>query len=107
MRVSGKPSSAGSASSVGGVRPTGSSGQVSAASATGAVHATVDALDVSSTAQFIAVAKVQMESIPDVRTDRVEALRVQLDSDDYHPDGEAVAEGLLKEHTPAPSPRDP
>ena len=38
---------------------------------------------------------------------RVEALRVQLDSDDYHPDGEAVAEGLLKEYSPAPSPRDP
>jgi flagellar biosynthesis anti-sigma factor FlgM len=107
MRVSGKPSSAGSTSSAGGVKPTGSSGQVTATSSVGAVHTPLDALDVSSTAQFIAVAKVQIESIPDVRTERVEALRVQLDSEEYHPDGEAVAEGLLKEYTPAPSPRDP
>jgi len=106
MRVSGKPSSAGS-SSVGGVKSTGSSGPVAAAAPTGATQAPLDALDVSGTAQFIAVAKVQIDSIPDVRTERVEALRVQLDSEEYHPDGEAVADGLLKEHTPAPSPRDP
>jgi flagellar biosynthesis anti-sigma factor FlgM len=107
MRVSGKSSGAGPVASVGGAKPSGSSGQVTAASSAEAIHAPLDALDVSSTAQFIAVAKVQIESIPDIRTDRVEALRIQLDSEAYHPDGEAVANGLLKEHTPSPSPRDP
>jgi hypothetical protein len=28
----------------------------------------------------------------------VEALKNQLDADAYHPDGEAVAEGLIREH---------
>lgn len=107
MRVSGKTSSTGSTSSVGGVKSTGSSSPIAATAPTGATQAPLDALDVSSTAQFIAVAKVQIEGMPDVRTEKVEALRVQLDSDGYHPDGEAVANGLLKEHMPAPSPRDP
>jgi anti-sigma28 factor (negative regulator of flagellin synthesis) len=30
--------------------------------------------------------------------DKVEAIKTQLDADDYNPDGEAVAEGLIKEH---------
>ena len=59
-----------------------------------------DALSVSSGAHFIAVARAHMAGIPDVRMDKVEALRARLDSDSYNPDGEAVADGLVKEHTP-------
>ena len=59
-----------------------------------------DALSVSSGAQFIAAARAHLAAIPDVRTEKVEALRAQLDSETYHPDGGAVADGLVKEHTP-------
>jgi negative regulator of flagellin synthesis FlgM len=59
-----------------------------------------DALSVSSSAHFIAVARAHLAKIPDVRVDKVEALRAQLDSDSYSPDGEAVADGIVKDHTP-------
>jgi len=38
--------------------------------------------------------------VPDIRTAKVSALKAKLDSDQYHPDGEAVADNLVKEHTP-------
>ena len=60
-----------------------------------------DALVVSSNAQFIAIAEAQVSGIPDVRMDKVEALKAMLDADDYNPDPEAVADGLVREHTPA------
>gem|GEM_PF-2239884 len=39
-----------------------------------------------------------LAAVPDIRTDKVEAIKSQLDSDAYHPDGEAVADGIIKEH---------
>jgi flagellar biosynthesis anti-sigma factor FlgM len=99
MRVSSKPSSTGS---VGNVKSTGAASPAAPASPVNPAQQPEDALNVSSTAQFIAVAKVQIDAIPDVRTERVEALRVQLDSERYNPDGEAVADGILKEHIPPP-----
>ncbi len=98
MRISGKPSV------TGGVPATGSrpvAGSPSTAPA-GPVRAT-DAVDVSGPAQLIAVAQAEIAKVPDVRTERVEALRAAIDSDGYHPDGEAVAEGLVREHLPHPS----
>jgi negative regulator of flagellin synthesis FlgM len=59
-----------------------------------------DALVFSSSAQFIAIAEAQVSGIPDVRMDKVEALKAMLDADDYNPDPEAVADGLVREHTP-------
>jgi anti-sigma28 factor (negative regulator of flagellin synthesis) len=56
----------------------------------------------SGPAQFLAVAQAEIAKVPDIRTDRVEALRAAIDSDGYHPNGEAVAEGLVREHTPLP-----
>jgi len=101
MRVSSSKTSSGSASSsVGGAKPAAGSGSVAPTGGTSGSAQVNDALDVSSTSQIIAAAKVQIAAIPDVRQERVEALKVQLDSDHYHPDGEAVADGLLKEHSP-------
>ena len=48
----------------------------------------------------MAVAQACLAKVPDIRTEKVEELRTQLESDYYHPDGEAVADGLVKEHTP-------
>ena len=68
---------------------------------TPAPAAAEDALVVSTTSQYIAIAQAQILDIPDVRMDKVEALKALMDADDYNPDPEAVAEGLVREHTPA------
>ena len=46
----------------------------------------------------MAVAQEALAVVPDIRMEKVEAIKVQLDADAYNPDGEAVAEGLIKEH---------
>jgi anti-sigma28 factor (negative regulator of flagellin synthesis) len=46
----------------------------------------------------MAVAQEVLAVTPDIRAEKVEALKNQLDADAYHPDGEAVAEGLIREH---------
>ncbi|WP_394700284.1 flagellar biosynthesis anti-sigma factor FlgM [uncultured Tolumonas sp.] len=35
-----------------------------------------------------------------MRLEKVDALKAQLASDQYHPDGDSVARGLVKEHMP-------
>lgn len=97
MRVSGKSSSVGATPNVGGAKP--ASGTLSPGVPAGP-SAVGDALSVSASAHFIAVAQACLAKVPDIRTEKVEELRAQLESDDYHPDGEAVADGLVKEHTP-------
>ncbi len=94
MRVTGKSSSVGSAQSVGGAKP------ASGAPSPGGAIAVGDALSVSAPAQFIAVARACLAKIPEVRVAKVEELRAKLEADGYHPDGEAVADGLVREHTP-------
>jgi negative regulator of flagellin synthesis FlgM len=93
MRISGKPGGVGSTQSVTGSKPSAASAStpVSSASAT-------DAVQVSSAARLVAVAQQALAVVPDIRMDKVEAIKTQLDADDYNPDGEAVAEGLIKEH---------
>lgn len=106
MRVSGKNSSVGtsqgSAVAKGGAV---SSARFSVATAVQAAHgvAGTDALQVSPSAQLLAVAQGEIAKVPDIRTDKVEALRAKLDADTYYPDGEAVADGLIREHIPVPS----
>ena len=94
MRVSGKAGSIGSTQSVTGSKPsaTPASAPVASASAT-------DAVQVSSAARLVAVAQAALAGVPDIRMEKVEAIKNQLDADSYNPDGEAVAEGLIKEHT--------
>lgn len=103
MRVTSKPSSPGTAPVAGVSKPAASS-QVKAPSAVQGPEVVEDALSVSSTAQFIAVAQAHIAKVPDIRVDKVDALKVQLESDHYHPNGEAVAKGILKEYTPPKEP---
>ncbi len=93
MRVSIKTGGSGSAQKVGGGAPAATAGPVSAPVPT-------DALNVSSGAHFIQEVQAQLAAIPDVRTEKVEAIRAQMDTDSYHPDAEAVADGLVREHMP-------
>jgi len=97
MRVTGKSSSVGAAQGTGGAKP--APGVPSPGVLSGSI-AVGDAFSVSAPAQFIAVARARLAKIPDIRTAKVEALRAKLASDGYHPDGEAVADGLVREHTP-------
>lgn len=93
MRVSGKPGGVGSTQSVSGSKP-------SAAPASGpaSLASVSDAVQVSSAARLVAVAQEALAVVPDIRMEKVEAIKSQLDADAYHPDGEVVAEGLIKEH---------
>lgn len=65
-----------------------------------------DNLSVSSTAQLMAMAEAEAARVPEVRIEKVEALKAAIDSDRYHPDGEAVADGIVREHTPIRSAHD-
>lgn len=103
MRVTSKPTSPGAAPAKG-VGKASAGTQVKALSAVQEPEAVEDALSVSSSAQFIAVAEARIAQVPDIRMDKVGALKAQLDSDQYHPDGEAVAKGIVKEYTPPKEP---
>lgn len=110
MRVSGKNSSVGASKGPGQTRSQGIGSTLGAAPTSHAQAVTAitggigaDALQVSSSAQLLAVAQAQVAEVPDIRLEKVEALRAQLDADAYNPDGEAVANGLLREHSPGSS----
>lgn len=93
MRISGKAGGVGSTQSVSGSKPAAMSGSASVASASAS-----DAVQVSSAARLVAVAQEALAVVPDIRMEKVEAIKSQLDADAYNPDGEAVAEGIIKEH---------
>lgn len=98
MRVTGKAGRVGSSPSVGGAKPASGPAASPGAGSIGAVQG--DDLAVSGTASFVAVARARIAGLPDVRTEKVEAIRAQLEADSYHPDGEAVADGIIRDHTP-------
>jgi negative regulator of flagellin synthesis FlgM len=97
MKVSGNAGGLGSTPGVAGGKP---SASVQPAASPGSSVVQGDALSVSSSAQFIAVARAELAKIPDIRTEKVKAIKAKIDSDDYSPDPEAVADGLVREHTP-------
>lgn len=97
MKVAGKT---GAVSATPGVAAGKPSGGVQSAASPGTPAVQGDALSVSSSAHFMAVARAELARIPDIRTEKVEAIKAKIESDDYNPDGEAVAEGLVREHTP-------
>jgi negative regulator of flagellin synthesis FlgM len=97
MKVSVKTGGVGVSRGLAGAKPSGS-GPAPAASGVASAHG--DALSVSSGGQAMAVIKARVDNIPDVRTEKVEAIRAQIDTDAYHPDPEAVADGLVREHMP-------
>ena len=93
MRISSKSGSVSSTQGVAGGRPAATSASAPVAPAAGS-----DAVQVSSAARLVAVAQQALAAVPDIRTEKVDAIKSQMDADSYHPDGEAVAEGLIKEH---------
>jgi negative regulator of flagellin synthesis FlgM len=93
MRISDKTSGVSSTPSV-----TGPKASATSAPAPVASSSSTDALQVSSAARLVAVAQEALAGVPDIRMEKVEAIKNQMDADAYNPDGEAVAEGLIKEH---------
>ena len=97
MRISGKTSGVSGTQGVGGIKPSSTPKiQVPAPASVG------DAIQVSPTAQLMAVAQSTLAIVPDVRVEKVEAIKAQLDAEAYNPDGEEVAEGIIREHMPVP-----
>lgn len=96
MRVGSKSSGVGTAQGIGSAK-----GSAAGGSSLASVSALSgpDALSVSGTAHFIAIARAHLARIPDIRTAKVAAIKSKLDQDEYHPDGEAVADGLVKAYT--------
>lgn len=97
MRVTGKTGTSGVGASRG-VSQTAATGGTAPTAGIAGVAQSSDALNVSGTAQFIAVARAHIAGIPDIRHAKVDAIKSKMDQNAYHPDGEAVAEGLVKEH---------
>lgn len=95
MRITGKSSAVGSTQGVGGAKAPASSAPVAAAAAVSA-----DALHVSEASRLVVIARTAIAELPDVRVEKVEALKAALDKETYDPDGEAVADGLIREHFP-------
>lgn len=93
MRISGKSGAVGSTQGVSGPRPASASALSPATPV-----ASTDALQVSAAARLVAVAQEALAGVPDIRTEIVENIKGQMDSDTYHPDGKAVADGLIREH---------
>jgi negative regulator of flagellin synthesis FlgM len=93
MRISDKSGGVGTTQSV-----TGPKGSATSAPAPVTSSTSADAIQVSSAARLVAVAQEALASVPDIRMEKVEAIKNQMDADAYSPDGEAVAEGLIKEH---------
>lgn len=94
MRISGKSSVSGSGASV----PSRTSASTSTPG-TGPAAQVEDSVSVSGGVQLLGMAQAAA-ALPEVRTEKVEALRAAIDADRYHPDGEAVADGIVREHTP-------
>ncbi len=93
MRISGKPSVSGSSPASPSRMPSSAPAPVATTPLSAA-----DAVSVSGTAQLIALAEAEAALVPEIRTEKVEALKAAIDSDRYHPDGEAVADGIVREH---------
>jgi negative regulator of flagellin synthesis FlgM len=102
MKVTGNTGAIGATPAVTGGKP---SGGAQPAGSTSPATVQGDAVSVSSSAHFMAVAQAELARIPDIRTEKVEAIKAKIESDDYNPDGDAVAEGLVREHTPPPGDR--
>ncbi len=58
-----------------------------------------DAISVSGTAHVLAAARAYLARVPDIRQAKVEAIRSRMASNNYNPDGEAVADGIVREYT--------
>ena len=56
-----------------------------------------DKVSVSHEARLLSEARRAAEASPDVRTDKVEALRIQVANGTYKPDSRLIAENLLRE----------
>ena len=94
MRIGGKTGSVGGTQGTSGPKASPSP----AVGSTSGPAPVSDAFQVSSSARLVAVAQEVLAVTPDIRTEKVEAIKNQMDADAYHPDGEAVAEGLIREH---------
>lgn len=58
---------------------------------------TEDKLDISSRASEVGRLVDQIKALPDVRQERIEALREQVSAGTYRPSGEVIADAILRD----------
>ena len=78
----------------------GASQSQSAANASGVSSATgEDTVKLSSTHGEIQTLAASFASVPEVRTDRVQALQQRVQNGQYHPESLQVADAIIKDHS--------
>ena len=93
MRInSGVTSGIGAVRSKGDVAAANSSSRVAGA---GEIN---DVVSVSATAQMVNEIRHKLDELPNIRASKIGAIQNQFDTNTYHPDSEAVVDGLLREH---------
>ncbi len=56
-----------------------------------------DRAEISSAGKELQTYRSKLKEMPDVRQERVEALKTQIKNGDYEPSAEKIAEGILRE----------
>lgn len=64
---------------------------------TGSKGSSVDQVEISSQASELSKLQQQAKAAPEIRQDRVEAIKLQLDEGRYQPDSNKIAERLIDE----------
>ena len=57
-----------------------------------------DIVDISGKSEIFSFAKKNIENIPDIRTDKVNALKDKIENGEYKIDEEQVADKIIKDH---------
>jgi len=57
-----------------------------------------DTVSISSTHQEVQSLTVSLQNVPEVRTDRVNSLRSQIQQGQYQPSSQKVADAIVQEH---------
>lgn len=78
------------------VKKAGNSGNIKKNEATGGGVSSGDNVDISSMARQMNRAKVLLDSVPDVRTEKVVKLKTDIEHGNYHVDAGKVAERMIE-----------
>ena len=68
-----------------------------------AVDDNKDQVDVSSSNEQMGIIKAELDKIPDVRMDEVQALKAEVEAGTYHRDAADIADAILREANSLPT----
>ena len=85
-------------SGIGAVRSKGDVAAANSPSRAADVGEAKDVISFSATAQMVNEIRHRLDELPNIRASKIGAIQNQFDNNTYHPDSEAVVDGLLREH---------